>query len=481
MNNILFVMPDERKVYQNTNVEAGAFHLPSLAFAILGAIAKKNDCDPTILDLTLFEVPEAALEQKLSLIRPELIGITCTSATYAQAVRIAEIAKKKLPTSCIIIGGPHVSSLPEETLTSGMFDYVFIGEAERSFDLFLKKVSPQEIRGLAFFKENGEVHKLLNSEFLRDLDTYPFPDYLLYDLNSYHISKLHSKNNPVVWIETSRGCPFDCKICNKAVHGQTFRPKSVQRVIAEMNHMVAMGIKEFHIADDGFTSNIKRAEDICQEIVSRDMKFSWSCVNGIRVDRVSLKLLNLMKQAGCYRISFGIESGNQRVLDNLGKKITLDQVESAVKMAKQAGLEVFGFFIFGFEDDTAETMMDTIRFAQKLPLDLAKASLMMPFPGSPLYNKYKELDLLFPPGDYHYYNAYMSPRFVYRHPTLDWAFIEHYQSKFYRGFYFNPRYLARRVLHALRSGSLFSDLKMAFAMNWFAKHYSGVPEQRNDK
>src|SRR4030042_2821637 len=98
-----------------------------------------------------------------------------------------------------------------------------------------------------------------------------------------------------------------------------------------------------------------------------------------------------MKKAGCYRISFGIESGNQKVLDNLGKRITLDQIRNSVKLAKAAGLEVFGYFIFGFEDDTEETMQDTIDFAKSLPLDLAKASIMMPFPGSPLYVKYKEM------------------------------------------------------------------------------------------
>ena len=272
-------------------------------------------------------------------------------------------------------------------------------------------------------------------------------------------------------METSRGCPFNCGICNKIVHGQTFRAKSVDRVILEIEYLLSLGIKEFHIADDGFTSNIKRAEEICDRIIEKKLVFTWACVNGIRVDRVNENLLRKMRLAGCYRISFGIESGNQRVLDNLGKRITLELVRSSVKMAKAAGLEVFGFFIFGFEDDSPETMMDTINFAKSLPLDLAKASIMIQFPGSPLYYRYKAKNLLYPPGDYKNFNAYIPPRLVYKHPGLDWSVIEKYQEKFYRSFYFNPAYIIRRLKSAFKNGTLLDDIMSAFKMNWFRKKY----------
>ena len=193
------------------------------------------------------------------------------------------------------------------------------------------------------------------------------------------------------------------------MHGQTFRPKSPERVLAEIEYIHSLGVREFHVADDGFTSNMKRAATICDGLIKLDLGMTWSCSNGIRVDRVNQELLHKMRKAGCYRVSFGIESGNQAVLDELGKKIRLAQTEAAVDMARKANIDTFGFFMFGFTNDTPETMMDTIRLARKLPLDLAKASLITPFPGSPLYKEYEKLGVLKPAGDYSKYNVYLSP------------------------------------------------------------------------
>lgn len=468
---IVFVIPDERKVYESVNVKVGAFHLPSLACAILGAIARQSGYEPLVVDLTLADPgnPYALLDERLAQLRPEHVGITCTSATFYLAIETAQHVKRTLPGTKVLIGGPHVSSLVEETLRQECFDYVFIGEAEVSLAQFLRGTPPEAIDGIAFRDGSGAVRLRCSTAFIRDLDDHPMPDYTLYDLSRYRVSRLQARRNPVVWVETSRGCPFDCQICNKIVHGQTFRPKSVARVIEEMRQFIALGIREFHIADDGFTSNIKRAEEICDAMVANRFDVSWACVNGIRVDRVSETLLRKMKAAGCYRISFGIESGNQQVLDNLGKRIKLEQVEAAVRLAKAAGIEVFGFFIFGFIDDTEKTMQDTIDFAKRLPLDLAKASIMMPFPGSPLFQKYSGMGLLYPSEDYRTFNVYVPPHLVYRHPALDWDVVAAYQRKFYRSFYFNWRYIARRLVNSIRTGSILSDLSAFFTMRWFGK------------
>ncbi|MDP2939773.1 MAG: radical SAM protein [Candidatus Omnitrophota bacterium] len=465
--NILFIIPDERKVYEDASEKVGAFHLPSLAFAILGAIAKKNGFNPIVLDLSISNSPYEELEQRLLIYLPDYVGITCTSALYYEAIRVAKIVKQKLPSSKILIGGTHVSSTVEETLEKDIFDYVFIGEAEISFDKFLKGVNPENIDGIAFKTRDGNIRKLQNPSYLRNLDDFPFPDYGIYNLERYHFSRLYCRNCPAVWIETSRGCPFNCQICNKVVHGQTFRPKSVERVVSEMEFLLKQGIKEFHLADDGFTSDMKRAEEICDRIIERRLCFTWSCTNGIRADRVSQNLLKKMKKAGCYRISMGIESGNQDILNNLGKRISLEQVENAVRIAKKAGMEILGFFMFGFENETETTMLDTINFAKRLPLDLAKVSPIIPFPGSPLFTKYKALDLIYPTQDYRYFNFYMQPRLVYRHPSIEWKIIERYQRKFYRSFYFNPRYVLNRLMHSFKIGTLFFDLKLLLRMGWF--------------
>ncbi|MBI5195879.1 MAG: radical SAM protein [Nitrospirae bacterium] len=463
---ILFIIPDEKKVYENVSVKVGSFHLPSLAFAILGAAAKESGYIPEVLDLTLYDNFEKILEGKLSP-NPAYVCLTGTTAIYFHVLEIARFIRKKQPGARILIGGPHASSTVEDTLNNNCFDYLFIGEAEISFRQFLNGINPEDIEGLAFKKNDGSLHIRPSTGFLKDLDKFPFPEYSLYDLSNYYLPNMHARQNPVLWIETSRGCPFDCMICNKVVHGQTFRPKSSVRVLNEIEFYYKMGVREFLIADDGFTSNMKRAEEICDGLISRNLSVTWACINGIRVDRVTPGLLVKMRKAGCYRLSFGMESGNQSVLDNLGKKITLSQIESAVKMAKKAGLEVFGYFMFGFLDDTEDTMQDTVRFARSLPLDFAKASLIMPFPGSPLHNKYRELGLLKPPGDYREYNVYTSPKEVYRHPSLEWEIIEKFQKKFYRNFYLNPQYILRRFIHSVRNKTLFATIKAAFSVDWF--------------
>ncbi len=464
---ILFIMPDERMVYENLSIEVGSFHLPSLAFAILGAIAKKNGFKPYIIDLAHYDNSENIISKTILELQPDFVGLTCTTALYFHVVEIARFIKKKYPNQIILIGGSHASSEVDSTLNKELFDYLFIGEAEKSFDEFLNGISPNQIEGLAFKNSNGSIHKYTNKNFLRNLDEFPYPDYSLYDLQKYEVARIHANQNPVVWIETSRGCPFDCMICNKIVHGKTFRPKSVNRVVDEIEYLTGLGIKEFLISDDGFTSKIKRAEQICNQLIEKRIKISWACVNGIRVDRVNQQLLYKMREAGCYRIAFGIESGNQSVLNNLGKRVTLEQVKKAVKMARKAKIEVSGYFMFGFLDDNEKTMQDTIDFAKSLPLDLAKASIIMPFPGSPMHQKYSEMGLVFPPGDYRDYNVYSLPKNVYNHPTLDWEVVERFQKRFYRAFYFDPKYIFRRLLNALKNKTLFSNIRAAISVDWF--------------
>lgn len=456
-------------MYENVNVKIGSFHLPSLAFSILGSIAKANNYSPTILDLIFYDDPASTIISFIDGLAPVYIAFTCTSATYYLVLEAAQIIRSHNKSIKILIGGCHASSTAEEILQTGLFDFVFIGESEISFNQFLKGNESSDIRGLAFIDESGKIVKSFNSGFLKNLDDLPYPDYSLYDLSKYHISRLQARNNPVVWIETSRGCPFNCQVCNKIVHGQTFRPKSPERVLAEIKHFLELGVKEFHIADDGFTSIIDRAEKICDLIIESGLKFTWSCVNGIRVDRVTLDLLKKMRQAGCYRISFGIESGDQHVLNNLGKNVTLQQTEKAVHMAKKAGLEVFGFFMFGFEDETEQSMKNTIKFAKKLPLDLAKASIIMPFPGSPIYEKYLSLKLIYKTVDYKNFNVYQSPKKVYTHPSLDWDIIEKYQRRFYRSFYFNISYIFRRLIYSIKNGTLISDIAVGSKMDWFGR------------
>ncbi|MBP7653464.1 cobalamin-dependent protein [Candidatus Dependentiae bacterium] len=463
--NILFIMPSSNKSYKDVAVKSAAFHLPSLALAILGAVCKENGYIPKILDLTFYEDDNEILSKTIKEFNPKHIGLTCTSATYFHALEIAKICKQINPDIPVVIGGPHASASVENTLQNDCFDYVFIGESEISFVKYLNGESREKIEGLAFKNKDGSIHRLDHSSYISNMDKIPFPDYTLYDMSLYSLSKLHTPDNPVIFLETSRGCPFKCKICNKIVHGYKFRPKSAERVLDEIEHHIkTIGIKSFFIADDGFTTDMKRSEDICDGILARKIKISWYCSNGIRADRINQTLMHKMKKAGCYRVSFGIESGNQKVLDNTGKNTTLEKIETGIRMTKKAGIEAFGFFIVGFADDTEKTMDETIKFANKLPLDYVKVSIAMPFPGTILYDEYNAQNLIFPPGDFRMYNFHLSPRSVYKHPSLDWEIVEKYYRKFYRSFYFNPAFILRRFIGSIKTGSFFNIAKVAVSI-----------------
>jgi len=466
--NVLFITPDEREVYARSYVKADLIHLPALAVASLGAVARQNQATPTVLDLTLADEADRCVEDHLQRLHPRWVCLTCMTPTYEQAVRVARLVKRCSPESQTVVGGPHVSFLPHEALDAGCFDYVVVGEGEQAFAQLLRNEDPRTIAGVALRAPDGS-HQLCAASLLRDLDELPIPDYGLYPLGSYPLSPFYVRHNPAVWIETGRGCPFRCKYCSKGVHGSRLRNKSPERVVSEMRQLVGLGVRELFLADNGFTDDMRRAERICDLLIDARLGCGWDCVNGIRVDRVNQTLLDKMHRAGCHQISFGIESGNQGILDRNGKGISLRAAEAAVAMAKRAGIFVWGFFLMGFPDETEETLRDTIRFATRLPLDIAKVNIIIPYPDSPLYAEYAAAGLMHPGVSYREFNSNTSPRQIYRHPSLSWDCIERSQMRFYRRFYFNPRFLARRVLLSAKRGMLLRDVRSMLRVDWFRR------------
>ncbi|MHC4771688.1 MAG: B12-binding domain-containing radical SAM protein [Planctomycetota bacterium] len=267
-------------------------------------------------------------------------------------------------------------------------------------------------------------------------------------------------------METSRGCVYDCVFCNKNCFGRTFRVKSPERVVQDFQRVIDQGFKEIYLADDGFTTNMTRAKKVCDLLIENNIKIDWCTLNGIRADRVDLELLKKMKQAGCYRIYLGVESGNQGVLDRIKKGTKLEYLENAVTWGKQAGLEVVGYFMLGLPGDTEETMQQTIDFAKKLDLDLAKASVTIPLPATEMFN---DLDAkhLIKTQDWTKYKFHSVPSSIYDHQTLSWPVIEKYYKKFYRQVYLRPSVILKKLVQSLNNKTLFSDLKLALSIKWF--------------
>ena len=286
----------------------------------------------------------------------------------------------------LVAGGPLPTSAPESFLDD--FDVAAIGEGEDTIAELVRSVEQgkdfSSVNGVAY-KDGGKIRFTPDREFVKDLDDLPFPSRELFDNESY--KKYYSKRfgYTITSLITSRGCPFSCDFCSRPVFGTSFRSRSPSNIVDEVESIGSLGYDRVWFADDCFT--LKRAHLIsaCDEMIRRKTKVGWECLS--RVDTVDMEVATKMRRAGCVRVFFGIESGNNDVLALMRKQITAEQARKAVCVAKDAGLQVGAFFIVGYPEESNETVLDTVRFASGLPLDYMSFTLPYPIPGTPLYER----------------------------------------------------------------------------------------------
>jgi len=457
---ILLVKLSDKLFYKKAKVKGAVPSAPSLTIATLAAALKDHHVEA--FDFNLYD--DNQFIKKINEFKPDVVGITfVTTPFYDEMNRVAKIVKNFNKNTLLISGGPHVTCFPEDCLD--YIDIAVVGEGDFTLPDALNNLNDLEKVNGIVFKVKNKIIKTKPRKYTEDLNTLPIPDWSIFDLKMYKCNKILAKKNPVGWIETSRGCVYGCIYCNKNIFGRTFRTKSPERVVDEIESMLNMGFKEIHIADDGFTTDMERSEKICDMIIERGLKFYWATVTGIRADKVNETLLEKMKKAGCYRVYFGFESGNQKILDRIRKGVTLKQYEDAVKLSKKAGLEVYGFFMIGLPDETEETMKDTIEFAKKLDLDAAKMSIMIPLPGTPIYSELNEKGLI-KTKKWSQFNFYSPPKDVFDHPNLGWDIIEKYYNRFYKEFYFRPKFITKRLIRSLINRSLLTDIKTFLNTEW---------------
>lgn len=320
----------------------------------------------------------------------DIVGISCMSAYFLETAELSNRLKANGFT--VVVGGPHASALPELTLGKTRADYIIIGEGELSLSQLVDKIEDNEptenIPGIMCKNSKGVVAR---RPLIEDLDSLPFPDWEGIDPRTYAKAPHGGlvKSFPVAPIISTRGCPFECAFCaSPFLWEQRIRFRSPENVVDEIEYLVkAFKVKEIHFEDDNLTLKRTHIEDICRLILKRKIKIDWAAPNGVRVDTLDTELLKLMKTSGCYFIAFGIESGNQKILDCVKKKIDLDMIEKAVTLSKKAGLITQGFFIFGLPGETKETIRNTINFAKRIPLDKAQFLLLDVLPGSELWDR----------------------------------------------------------------------------------------------
>ena len=463
MKKVLFIIPPSQEMYATAKVKVAVPERPSLTFATLAAPLIQAGHEVEILDLNLVKAASEVLKNKLDEFRPDYAGITCTTPLFYKVQHIAAQVKNHNPDTVVIAGGAHPSSYPENTLADSELDIICVGEGDDTITEIVSGADWSTIKGI-WYKKGQEIISNPVREHIADLDRLPLPDWSLFNLKVYNVPRLVCRKNPVGTIETSRGCVFGCTYCNKNIFGRTFRVKSAGRVVDEMEHMLSIGFREIHIMDDGFTTDIDRAKQICKLIISRGLKFPWNLHNGIRVNRVDKEFLEMARNAGCYSITFGVESGDQTILDNINKGITLEQVRQVFKWTKEVGMETLAFIMIGLPGETEETMRKTIDFTKEIDPDYAKASILLPLPGTPLYHDFEERGYI-KSKDWSLYNQH-DPSGVYDHANLDWDTIRHYYDAFYRNFYLRPGTVWKQLKKDAFSTNLFRDFVYVLKTKW---------------
>jgi anaerobic magnesium-protoporphyrin IX monomethyl ester cyclase len=419
-------------------------------------------------DVTLFdaEVEEELLASHLARERYDLVGVSSPTPLIYEAWEAA--AQAKAGGALTVLGGPHLTLMPDESMQRDEVDLVVRGEAEETIVDILQAMGetgqqgnpaaglrlPDEpwnsIPGLSYRNLAGEVVHNPDRPLRRDVEKIPWPAYHLFKIERYtNLQPLTDGLDPharAYTLVTSRGCPYQCIYCSKPITGITWRARSPEDVVAEWRYLVQeMGATEIGITDDVWNLKLERAKEICRLLIDEGLNHvPWVTVHGMRADHTDAELFQLMKKAGCKRVGFGVESGNQAVLDAIKKRQTLDDARRAFRDAKAARLQTMGFFIFGLPADTEETMEDTIRFALELDPDLANFMIAAPYPGTELWEIARRDGRLFS-MDWHDY-AIHDEKARYELPTLPPELVERKWHEAYRRFYLRPSRIWRRAI-----------------------------------
>jgi len=336
---------------------------------------------------------------------PKIIGIGCLFTMYFwDVLSIARLIKKVNSKIKVVLGGNHATIFAKDILKESSIDFIVRGEGEITFyelcnNIINNHPSLDSILGLTYRNENGEIISNPDRPLISNLDDLPMIDYSLVDLKKYAIpinKSPYVMRYPLLGIMTSRGCPGKCVFCTvKAVWGRTWRGRSAKKVVDEIELLITnYGIREISFLDDSVSVNKNRWGEICNEILKRKLDIKWTTPNGIAYWTLDKKILGLMKKAGCYRITFGIESGNVETRKFIGKSYSLSLAKDLIEHANKIGMWTICTNIIGFPYETKEQIYDTINFAKISGTDFAVFYLLSPFLTSDVYAYFKKEGLL---------------------------------------------------------------------------------------
>lgn len=422
----------------------------------LAGICEVNNVYVKVIDYTVTKLDLNILKNYIRENRFNLVGINASTCSVNTAYHIARFIKGIDNSIWVIMGGPHVSELMYEPLDNGV-DVTFVGESELQFVKFLNQFPDlinnngpgriailKEIKGLALLDEAGSGFLTGKQERIKELDLIPYPARHCFPYPQKYGTAFRAFPGYSARIITSRGCNGHCFFCNKKIFSRQITFRSPDNVIEEIRHILTTygKIRQIDFVDENFLEDPDRIIQIADMIKKNRFNVEWAAGN-TRIDcDVDLGYFKFLKKCGCYRIAFGVESGSQRVVDGINKKIDLNQVERIVELANKAGLFTACFFIIGNHCEKEEEIKQTIEFAKKLSCDAVNFTINTPYPGTPLWHYLNKKNLM-STKNWDVFGTYSDIIFKHEHVSKEKILL--YYKKAYKEFYLRPIYFWGQV------------------------------------
>jgi anaerobic magnesium-protoporphyrin IX monomethyl ester cyclase len=363
---------------------------PPLGLLYVSAWLSKHGWDNEVFDTTFSTFDK--LTERLAQKPPDQICIYVNLMTKLNVLRIMQYCRQYLPQTTIILGGPEVRNHAGNFLASGAH-YIVVGEGEQScLELIAcldEGKEPLHVNGLIYTTPEGNVHKTAEREKLKDLDQLPMPARDKIDVRLYLNAWKNAHGINAVSVNTMRGCPYTCKWCSRAVYGQSYRRRSPEHVVDELKYIK----QTYHpdslwFVDDVFTVSHKWLEAFTDVVLEQNAVIPYECIT--RADRMNEEVILLLKKSGCFRVWIGAESGSQKIIDLMDRRVEVGQVRDMIQLARKHGLEAGTFIMLGYPGETEADIEETVLHLKAAHPDLYTITIAYPIKGTELYAEVEE-------------------------------------------------------------------------------------------
>lgn len=444
MENFLLVRPSSNYIKERI--------LPPLDLIYTASILENKGFEVQVIDMLLTNYPHEEFIKTLEKLMPDFIIIHCDFINFNECKIIAKIIKNVSNKNYIILVGPLPSSFPYEIMKEiPEVDFCIAGEEEKLIVNLINNIKNKKSSG-KFFRKNNNVFITQKCNLIKNLDSISFPARHLIPINNYRYLPHEFQRTPITTMICSRGCLFNCTFCPKPIFGtelspflfnNEYRVRSPENVILEIKEVInKYSIKEILFLDDVFGLKKSWNEKFCNLLIKEELDIVWSCQT--RADVINKKILQKMAKAGCWSILYGLESGNQRLLNLLNKEIIISQIKKAIKLTKNSDISVRASFILGIPTETRKELMRTIKFAKILNPDFVQFHLLAPFKRTKIYElcnlRGKIFNNMFLDYDTPYKVNFLPENFDSEEELIK------IQKFAYRSFYFNPKKILEIVL-----------------------------------